>query len=108
MEFAFAGGDAGLEFSDDGEGVGGGAGGVAFDGLEGSDAVEIGLQDVGRQAMVTGVLHASSGGGTGSALFVTIKDTLRSMRYAIGKWNARRPGHRLAGVGQLDEGCKPW
>ena len=66
VEFAFAGGGyAGLEFGEGGEGVGGVAGGIAFDGLERGDAVEVGLQDVGGQAMVAGAGHGSSGGGVG-------------------------------------------
>ena len=64
VKFAFAsGGSAGLELGDGGEGVGGVAGGVAFDGLEGGDAVEVGLQDVGGQTLVAG--HGSSDGGVG-------------------------------------------
>ena len=74
VEFAFAGGgDAGLEFGDGGEGVGGVAGGVACDGLEGGDAVEVGLQDVGGQALVAG--HGSSDGGVGGVISVSSKDT---------------------------------
>ena len=76
VEFAFAGScNAGLEFGDGGEGVGGVAGGVACDGLEGGDAVEVGLQDVGGQALVAGAGHGSSDGGVGWGLSVSIKDT---------------------------------
>ena len=74
VKFAFAsGGSAGLELGDGGEGVGGVAGGVAFDGLEGGDAVEVGLQDVGGQALVAG--HGSSDGGVGGVISVSSKDT---------------------------------
>ena len=74
VEFAFAsGGSAGLELGDGGEGVGGVAGGVACDGLEGGDAVEVGLQDVGGQTLVAG--HGSSDGGVGGVISVSSKDT---------------------------------
>ena len=76
VEFAFAsGGSAGLELGDGGEGVGGVAGGVACDGLEGGDAVEVGLQDVGGQALVAVAGHGSSDGGVGWGIFVSTKDT---------------------------------
>ena len=64
VEFTLAGGGhPGLQLGDGGEGVGGVAGGVAFDGLECGDAVEVGLQDVGGKATVGVVGHDSSGGG---------------------------------------------
>ena len=76
VKFAFAsGGSAGLELGDGGEGVGGVAGGVAFDGLEGGDAVDVGLQDVGGQALVAVAGHGSSDGGVGGVISVSSKDT---------------------------------
>ena len=71
VEFAlFGGGYAGLKFGDGGERIGRVAGRVAVDGLERGDAVEIGLQDVGRQATLGVVGHGFSGDGSVQAFWL--------------------------------------